>query len=337
MRSQRWGVAGFLAAFAAAGCVAILGLGEPTVDGLGPDAGSGVGHGGGGTAGGTFADASLATGGASGSGLADGAGSVHVDGGMPLSCAGGLTACGTSCVNVQTDVSNCGSCSQACAAGDACFAGQCCSKPAAGGTCNLPACGCEQGRVCFTSTSTTGLSCVVGNGVREGEDCTGVGRVCAVGLGCFGDTCRRYCTSDMDCPSVDGAQRCNQTTRATGENIPGVLVCSRVCDPVSPQTPHSPLLSCPAGFGCKAAPVPGASNCLKQPGTGAAGSACMDATGCLPGHYCAVSSLCFKYCYTVDDCAAGSTCMVFAVSLFAGTREVGFCTRPSPTSDAGTD
>ncbi|MEI8256999.1 MAG: hypothetical protein WCJ30_15100, partial [Deltaproteobacteria bacterium] len=42
-----------------------------------------------------------------------------------LSCPTGLRACAGSCVNVTTDVDNCGTCGNGCIAGDLCTAGAC--------------------------------------------------------------------------------------------------------------------------------------------------------------------------------------------------------------------
>ena len=143
-----------------------------------------------------------------------------------------------------------------------------CPPPAAGGTCNVfPACGCPAGQVCYPDTPATGLTCETTAGLGEGAACSGKG--CASGFGCFGGVCKRYCQSDSDCPAVDTAQSCDSTYWDSTNTIAGVSVCSRVCDPVYPQNPRSPLLACPVGFGCLADTVlPGASDCTQQSGTG---------------------------------------------------------------------
>jgi hypothetical protein len=241
-----------------------------------------------------------------------------------VTCTGGLTPCGNRCVDLRSDETACGNCSTVCPNNNTCLAGQCCATPAAGGTCNLPSCGCATGRVCYPDTVQTGLSCFVTDGVQEGQACPN-GEVCASGSGCFGSMCKRYCNADTDCTAFDGARLCLQTIWPDQTDISGVLVCQRICDPVSPQSPRSPLQTCPAGFNCLAGDtMPGASDCVPG-GTGGLGAACTTRAECLPGYYCTVNGICNRYCYTTADCTGGSTCQFFATPEYAGTRQVGFC------------
>jgi len=203
--------------------------------------------------------------------------------------------------------------------------GQTCPTPAAGGTCNVfPACGCPTGQVCYPNTQATGLTCVTTAGLGEGAACNGKG--CAQGLGCFGGVCKKYCQSASDCTAIDSAQSCVQTTWSAGVDIQGVLVCARVCDPVFPQNPRSPLLSCPVGFGCTSMNIfPGASDCVMQSGSGISGSTCSTDDDCTPGYYCSVGNTCIKYCYTAADCPTGMTCASFTTTNYAGTTQVNHC------------
>lgn len=202
--------------------------------------------------------------------------------------------------------------------------------PQAGGTCNvLPACGCPAGKVCYPDTQSTGLKCFTSGSLGEGADCTN--GTCASGLGCFGDVCKKYCQSDSDCTAVDSAQSCDSTYwgDANNDTIDGVSVCSRVCDPVKPQSPRSPLLACPVGFGCFSMDsYPGASDCESQSGSGVSGSTCVTDNDCKPGFYCGTGSTgdtCFKYCYTAADCPTGMTCVSFSTPNYAGTTQVNHC------------
>jgi hypothetical protein len=203
--------------------------------------------------------------------------------------------------------------------------GQTCPTPAAGGTCNVfPACGCPTGQVCYPNTQATGLTCITTAGLGEGAACNGKG--CAQGLGCFGGVCKKYCQSASDCTAIDSAQSCVQTTWSAGVDIQGVLVCARVCDPVSPQNPRSPLLACPVGFGCTSMNIfPGASDCVMQSGSGISGSTCSTDHDCTPGYYCSVGNTCIKYCYTAADCPTGMTCVSFTTTNYAGTTQVNHC------------
>ena len=93
-----------------------------------------------------------------------------------------------------------------CSSSTTCLGGQCCEPPAAGGDCNLPACGCGAGQVCYPADSTSGLQCFDSTGLTEGADCTDPTAMCNEGLGCFAGICKPYCTTDSDCRAVAGVQ-----------------------------------------------------------------------------------------------------------------------------------
>jgi hypothetical protein len=224
-------------------------------------------------------------------------------------------------------------CSNGCPGGNSCFAGQCCTPPLAGGVCSLPACGCSAGRVCHPDTMATGLQCFASGGLGEGQDCTAMPRGgCAAGLGCIGGVCGRYCSTDAECPLVDTARSCSQAFWSANQPVAGVFTCVRVCDPVRPQNPNSPLLACPLGFGCiPDVANPGPSDCIQQLGTGVTGTPCTTYQDCAPGFICDsdLSLTCFKWCFTNLDCPTGTCTLgstVAATPFFAGAREVGLCT-----------
>jgi hypothetical protein len=243
---------------------------------------------------------------------------------MKCVCASGQADCTDGCVDLKTDAANCGTCGHACSAGQSCLGGTCCATPAAGGVCNLPSCGCATGEVCYPNTPTDGLACYTSDGLGNGQDCTDL--QCSSGFGCFGSLCRPYCLTDADCTLVDGVRHCSATTwSSSGDTIPGVSVCSRVCDPVSPQSPQTPLLACPTGFGCQVSTsFPGTSNCLKQTGASTPGAACTDSSDCPVGYYCSTNDVCRKYCLSNGDCP-GQTCTQFSTPIQVGSRLVGYC------------
>jgi hypothetical protein len=237
-----------------------------------------------------------------------------------------LVSCVFACAvherNLQYDNATC---SPACGDSEECFAGTCCASPPAGGSCSLPDCGCPGDQVCVPLSLTDGMSCVDSNGLGDGADCSS-GGVCARGLGCFGGICSPYCNNDSDCSSIGGAKKCLPTTWSAsdgGGQIPGVRVCARVCDPLNPRSPRSPLLACPAGFRCSPDET-GASDCGRA-GPGVLGSFCTFSSDCSPGLYCSVSHTCNQYCTVNSDCPAGTTCNAFSPAQLAGTYSVGWC------------
>jgi hypothetical protein len=236
----------------------------------------------------------------------------------------GCWASGTVC----STITSCNGVPKACGSSTKkvfCGGPDCCTPPPAGGSCSLPACGCPSGEVCYPDTSATGMLCVATDGIGLGQACSGL--VCAAGLGCFAGTCKPYCLTDTDCPLVDSARACLSTSwSASGDPIPGVSVCARVCDPVSPQAPRTGLLACPSGFGCDSdTAYPGASNCLRQSGKGIAGSACSTMADCSPGHYCTTANICMQFCFSDADCPGSTTCNAFTEPNYAGTHQVGYC------------
>ena len=76
----------------------------------------------------------------------------------PLTCPSGQASCGGTCVDLQNDPTNCGTCGVACAGGESCVSGTCCTS--CGGTCvdlqndlnNCGTCGvaCAGGEFCIS-------------------------------------------------------------------------------------------------------------------------------------------------------------------------------------------
>jgi len=214
-----------------------------------------------------------------------------------------------------------------CAGGASCLGGQCCPTPAAGGVCNIAACGCGTGQVCYPNDIASGLACYTSANLGAGQDCRG--SVCSTGLGCFGSVCRPYCRTADDCPGPPAMRHCQATYwgDAAGTMIAGVNVCARMCDPLRPQSPRGSLLSCPAGFICDWSDTDGSSNCVPG-GSGGEGAACTDQTSCLPSYYCSTTSnSCHKLCADSSDCG-GLACLDFSPAVIIGNARVGYCARP---------
>lgn len=135
-------------------------------------------------------------------------GQPRPDGGV---CQAGLTACADVCANLSSDNQNCGSCGNACPAGDICSNGSCALSCQAGlqnckGTCSNPkidpancgACGtvCPKNQVCSAGSCTlscdTGLTDCAGQCVSTQSDpanCGGCGKACPAGYACQGGSC----------------------------------------------------------------------------------------------------------------------------------------------------
>jgi hypothetical protein len=246
-------------------------------------------------------------------------------GGTGTGGGGGLIA-GLRDAGASTGTRDAGSaCLPACPSGQQCLSGQCCTPPATGGDCNvLPACGCPSGQTCYPSLTSHVLACYSADNLAEGADCSD-GRMCQAGSGCFGGLCKRYCSTDEDCPSIGGVRSCDQTTWASdGTDILDVNVCERVCDPAHPQTPVAPLLACPRGFNC-ASDVDGLSYCAKSAPV-PSGSPCAKESDCSPGYYCSVGGTCMRYCLSNSDCTTGTVCQfTWDPPEYAGDYEVGYC------------
>ena len=90
------------------------------------------------------------------------------------SCAGGLTLCGTQCVDLQTDPANCGSCGSACAEQRMCVTGAC---------------------MCREGLTVCGSSCV--NTSSDPLNCGGCGIVCEGGMVCSGSRCSLVCDEGL--------------------------------------------------------------------------------------------------------------------------------------------
>lgn len=227
---------------------------------------------------------------------------------------------GGSAVKVTSD----GTCGNTCTTSQSCFSGQCCTPPLAGGVCNhFPACGCAADQVCRQNNSLHEMSCFGTDNIAEGADCANL--VCAAGLDCVENVCAPYCITDSDCSAAPGAQKCEQIDWLDGTPIPGVSVCARICDPVHPQNPKSPLQSCPASFRCDPLNnAPGATVCSPA-GTATMGSSCTIDTDCIAGLFCAANS-CRAYCFTDSDCNGGTCSFGFSPAVIAGTYTVGYCT-----------
>ena len=181
-----------------------------------------------------------------------------------LSCPAGQSTCGggdagaPSCVNLQTDNYNCGTCGDACTAGQLCTSGACalscppsltqCGGGDAGApycanlqteNVNCGACGnaCKPGEVCSTGacavTCKTGLTNCSGSCVdlsSAQKHCGVCGTVCKLGQACTKGKCEKACGNG----ALDAGEQCDGTllagkTCTTLGYYAGTLKCSTSC------------------------------------------------------------------------------------------------------------
>jgi glucosylceramidase len=169
---------------------------------------------------------------------ATGTGGTGNTGGATGQCGSGLMACNGSCVNVQTDNQNCGTCQLACDTGTVCQGGSCvCATGlfSCSGQCvssNTDHCGascaaCPSGNVCNDgqcASSCGSGSTMCGDGACSsnidsahcGTSCT----LCGGGASCTNGTCT--------C-GVSGQQNCNGTCIDTSSNASNCGSCGQAC------------------------------------------------------------------------------------------------------------
>ncbi len=126
-----------------------------------------------------------------------------------ITCPGDRVACGDTCVDPQTDPEHCGTCSNACATGEACVTGACACTgdlTRCGAACvdtasdpkNCGACGndcgamvCAGGKCsgsCPGTTTNCGGACV--DTQTDPAHCGGCGKACGAGQSCAAGACR---------------------------------------------------------------------------------------------------------------------------------------------------
>jgi hypothetical protein len=168
-------------------------------------------------------------------------------------CSSGLTLCSGSCVNLSTDVNNCGSCGHLCASGQTCTSG---------------VCSCPSGQTLCSGTcvnlSTDPQNCgSCGHACAGGEACTAgacapSGGECAAGEGCPGDL-PKCCpaagdVSEFCCGATDSC--CNSPISGTccpsGSSCCSDQFGAGCCGGSTPQCCHARggPFCCPAGTEC---------------------------------------------------------------------------------------
>ncbi|MEZ4409655.1 MAG: MXAN_6577-like cysteine-rich protein [Polyangiales bacterium] len=234
----------------------------------------------------------------------------------PTPCGAGQTRCGDVCVDTASNNDNCGSCGNACSAGQTCTAGACASQtdcPAGqtrcGSSCvdtgsdaaNCGACGnaCPTGDTCTGGTCMTPVSCPSGQTAcgtacvdtsADVANCGSCGNACAAGEACSSGVCM----ASMSCPS-------------------GQSLCAGAC--IDPQTDVANCGGC--GTACGAGERCTAGTCMAMgcpSGQTLCGASCVntgtDTTNCGGcGRACAPGQTCSSGMCTggMTGCPSGQT------------------------------
>lgn len=252
-----------------------------------------------------------------------------------LMCQTGQVACGSSCVDLQADSANCGSCGNACAAPAVCANGSCSTACAAdhekcGETCvnlssdaaNCGACGkaCDAGVPCVEGVCGCPESVLFCQGqcfdpMADAQHCGSCGSACSGGKGCVDGACQ--CPSGEQlcgdqCTNLNTPQHCGSCEKscasgelcALGNCIPGNQPCpnglTRCGDScVDLQTTPSACGACDTK--CGAAEVCSAGQCGCPAGKTACGSSCVDVTA--SSLHCGA---CGKTCTAGQSCQGGA-------------------------------
>jgi len=157
-------------------------------------------------------------------------------------CLSGLGLCSTACIDIWSDVTNCGACGNVCLANENCCTGVCSDPQTDEANCNGCGNACNPGEGCcagacidvssdVTNCGDCGNTCPVGNNCCSGicsdpasdeANCNGCGNACGAGEGCCSSACIDVQSDTSNCGD------CGVTCNA-GENC-----CSGSCsDPLS--------------------------------------------------------------------------------------------------------
>jgi hypothetical protein len=193
-------------------------------------------------------------------------------GATPVACAANQRCCGGSCVDVQTNASNCAACGVRCPTGSSCIAAACViSSAVAGGQCGTLVCGpteycCADGCKaifgndpsncggCGLPCSGTGLTCVTGvcySTLTDANNCGTIGNACGAGEQCCSGVCINTTTNVTYCgsciplaPAVTANRHCCGGTLYDNTNPTscGTQGCGLNCNPG--PGPHPNPRSC---------------------------------------------------------------------------------------------
>jgi hypothetical protein len=200
--------------------------------------------------------------------------------------------------------------------------GRCICPTTSGIGCDLATdCGCDPGTTCgLSSLDPPSAECVpvAANPAQPYALCDS-SDACPALHTCIRGVCAQRCVDAADC---EGAP-CIALGDVQDPPIPGLNVCSRNCDPVSPVAPRAGLGACGAGAQCF--PFESGSECALA-GSTPLRAPCDDFADCLPGLFCDGSGQCLAWCdVAAGDCTAPEVCSAFSPPLILGEHNWGSC------------
>ena len=206
-----------------------------------------------------------------------------------------------------------------------------------------PQCGCDTTMMETCDIDPTDL---VGNVCRhvnspghETNTCASFGD-CDVGYVCLGDgACHKYCSVNGDCGSPRG-QCVIQVVDANNNAIPGAVICSSNCDPMTSAAAYCPPNDKCGIFTATFMGTPHDITDCEATGAGGQGATCLitgsnppngDDTKCAAGQMCTTldnqAFNCRQICKNPPGgaCPAGKSCIGFSMPLTIGGTTYGVC------------
>jgi hypothetical protein len=235
-------------------------------------------------------------------------------------CAAGLGCFGSVCSRWCASATDCGdgfACSNITEESGLAL-GFCCAVPA-GQTCNPTTnCGCNAGTTCAVENGEAVCRPVQQGGVGPYEACDADAQ-CPAQHVCIDGACALVCGNSNDCGTPEA--------RCYVPNGTATSVCSRSCDPLSPQAPAPGYEPCGAGLTCTDFFVDtGLFFTCMRPGLLPEGAECStDETPapCQEGLSC--FDVCEPFCEIGTTCDTGDCLLVNPPYPVVNGREVGIC------------
>ncbi len=242
-------------------------------------------------------------------------GQLCVGGRCEYGCAPGQMICAGYCVDLQSNLSHCGACGNACVAGKVCWAGVCTGSVACAADSDcLAGQACVSGQCSATTVTCQQVGGTCGPLTAAGVDCpagtvaNGSAGICAPGGGCCMPV-DEDCGADNECAAGAAcvAGKCVVGCEAAGGKCGALTAAGVLCDPG--YAADGAAGACALGGGC----------CMPQ------------STGCLSDADCPPSALCFAGMCELSCQAAGGQCAAVTASGvtcpqgWAANGSAGFC------------